>query len=213
MFNAEGNLAYFLGGQINCSTTVHSSSDILRVLSLSEDIEGEKEREQGSGETTGPGRKGFMSRFRTHRSDKRLLVREAGMEQGLLNQLEKKNLRKQMETFWAAYSKYMVLACDTLHILFYSLGVVDLLGFDEPIVGKDVFKVLGQHATTISRDFKSKVREPLAAGRAVSIDVNLLDSSTTTRTMDVRFITHWTPLKDEDGAVTAVILTLASTIR
>jgi hypothetical protein len=90
---------------------------------------------------------------------------------------------------------------------------MDLLSLNTPIIGENIFTVLTQHATSISRDFKAKVRNPLAAGRAVSIDICLLDPSAVARAFDVRFVTHWTPLKDEKGAVTAVTLTLSSTLK
>lgn len=33
LLDEYGNVAFFLGGQINCSTTIHSCTDILRILS------------------------------------------------------------------------------------------------------------------------------------------------------------------------------------
>ena len=47
-------------------------------------------------------------------SSKRVEVREAGMEQGLLKQIEKMNFRTQMEVFYTAYSKVSAGSC--LHL-------------------------------------------------------------------------------------------------
>lgn len=41
-------------------------------------------------------------------STKRVEVREAGMEQGLIKQIEKLNFRTQMEAFYTAYSKVSI---------------------------------------------------------------------------------------------------------
>ena len=91
---------------------------------------------------------------------------------------------------------------------------MDLLYVNEQdgaqFVGRDIFQVLSQHATSISRDFKYKVKEPLAAGRAVSVDISMLEPHAMARRFDVKFVTHWTPLKDEEGEATFVILTLSS---
>ncbi|KAL8388863.1 hypothetical protein RB595_008985 [Gaeumannomyces hyphopodioides] len=35
LYDEAGKLAFFIGGQINCSTTIHSSADVMRVLSMS----------------------------------------------------------------------------------------------------------------------------------------------------------------------------------
>ncbi|KAL8294499.1 hypothetical protein RB597_007817 [Gaeumannomyces tritici] len=35
LYDEAGELAFFIGGQVNCSTTIHSSADVIRVLSTS----------------------------------------------------------------------------------------------------------------------------------------------------------------------------------
>lgn len=37
LLNERGEVSSFLGGQINCSTTIHSCTDVLRVLSVNDD--------------------------------------------------------------------------------------------------------------------------------------------------------------------------------
>lgn len=75
------------------------------------------------------------------------------------------------------------------------------------IVGVDVFRFLANHADSLSRDFKSRVKNALKVGQAVSVDLTLC-----TRQYPgfEKFVTHWTPMKDEKGHVTFVVLTLGS---
>jgi hypothetical protein len=75
------------------------------------------------------------------------------------------------------------------------------------IVGVDVFRFLTNHANLPSRDFKSRVKSALKVGQAISLDLVLC-----TRRYHgfEKFVTHWTPMKDEKGRVTFVVLTLGS---
>ncbi|KLU84445.1 hypothetical protein MAPG_03487 [Magnaporthiopsis poae ATCC 64411] len=45
LYDEAGNLAFFIGGQVNCSTTIHSSVDVMRVLSMSAEGDYVKEME------------------------------------------------------------------------------------------------------------------------------------------------------------------------
>jgi len=50
LFDEKGEIAFFLGGQINCSTTIHSCTDVLRVSSVKdEDLEAWDEERFGGG--------------------------------------------------------------------------------------------------------------------------------------------------------------------
>jgi hypothetical protein len=75
------------------------------------------------------------------------------------------------------------------------------------IVGVDVFRFLANYTDSLSRDFKSRVKNALKVGQAVSVDLALC-----TRQYHgfEKFVTHWTPMKDEKGHVTFVVLTLGS---
>jgi hypothetical protein len=75
------------------------------------------------------------------------------------------------------------------------------------IVGIDVFRFLNHHANSLSRDFKSRVKGALKMGQAVSVDLTLC-----TRQYHgfEKFVTHWTPLKDEQGKVCFAVLTLGA---
>lgn len=105
LFNPDGTVAFYIGGQINCSTTVHSYTDILKILSLSDNPEEDEEPERPKTSRDG---KSKRSRWRLlwsgERRDK-VEVRETGMESQLLKKIEKMSLGSQMKLFYTAYSK------------------------------------------------------------------------------------------------------------
>lgn len=94
---------FFLGGQINCSTTVHSGSDVLRILAQSEDND----------KTTTPfpvphhdkqsRNRGVLNVLRSSNRPP-VQVRSPGMEDAVLNQMGNKPLQSQMSAFYNAYS-------------------------------------------------------------------------------------------------------------
>jgi hypothetical protein len=104
-----------------------------------------------------------------------------------------------------------VVKYDTMAINFFSMNIIDILYGTKPmvghVVGVNVFSFLEQHAVNISRDFKSRVKTCLKAGQPVSLDLNL---STRKFMRYIKFATHWTPLKDEEGKVSYVVVTLGS---
>jgi hypothetical protein len=75
-------------------------------------------------------------------------------------------------------------------------------------VGTDIFKFIGNHGSgSIGWEFKSAVKNALKAGNPVSLDMKLCARPY----MGFEpFVLHWTPLKDETGAVQWVVLTLGS---
>lgn len=160
------------------------------------------------------------------------------MEQGLLKQIEKMNFRTQMEVFYTAYSKvcyvellnitippvsgfdilqYLVVKYDSFTISHYSLGIVDILGItnkgSHDFAGSNIFKFLAQHTTTLPREYKSKVKDALKHGQAISASINLFTLRSLARSKgDDKFFTHWTPCKDERGSIAYVVVTLSSTL-
>ena len=233
LLDANGTCVFFLGGQINCSTTVHNASDIIRILSFSGDVNEEKE----AAATVAPAPRNtsfgntFLRPFRSNNVKTPPANRQIGMETDLISRIEKMNLRKQMDLFYTAYSKvstkyrasgisqhtdapvpqFLVISYDTFFISFYSKGIVEMLFPSKPttaeIFGSDIFKFLTHHANSVPREYKSRVKNQLKAGQAISLELTLC----TRRFMGFeRFITHWTPLKNEDGTVHFVILTLGS---
>ncbi|KAG7005598.1 hypothetical protein G7Y79_00019g047780 [Physcia stellaris] len=221
LHDAEGRLAYFIGGQINCSTTIRSNTDVLRILSLSDDPEDDVDA-QRSVHNIKPAKRSFFGFGKKETtpnmptSTKRVEVREGGMEQGLLKQIEKMNFRTQMEAFYTAYSKYLVIKYSDFTIQFYSLGVVEVLGItnknSKDFVGNNVFKFLAQYTTSLPREYKSKIKDALKAGQAISASISLFTLQSLARRGDDKFFTHWTPTKDENGAVKYVVVTLSSSM-
>lgn len=110
LYDANGKLTFYIGGQINCSTTIRSNTDVLRILSMSDDPEDDKEAAQSirNEKTSKRSFLGFSRKdtsAQLPQSTKKVEIREAGMEQGLLKQIGKVNFRTQMEMFYTAYSK------------------------------------------------------------------------------------------------------------
>jgi hypothetical protein len=120
----------------------------------------------------------------------------------------------------------------TLLIRHYSPGVIDMLclnlpnGGVAPIYNKDIFKVLSEHSSSssssIAKAFKSTVREALRVGKAVSVETGLLTGfeerkgstwyggeKEGLKRVEEKYVAHWTPLKDEEGRVKQVVLTIA----
>jgi phototropin len=98
--DAKGNVVFFLGGQINCSTTVHSQSDILRILAMTEE-QAEEDSQDVTQATTAndqrPRYSRFLSSLRGGKQSGAILPKPTpGMENGLLDKLEKMNLKSQV---------------------------------------------------------------------------------------------------------------------
>lgn len=135
----------------------------------------------------------------------------------------------------ADMQQYLVMTYNattqTLVVQFYSPGVIDLLCLNLPngsiasIYNKDIFKVLSDYSTSSSTSthkmFKQTVRDALKVGKAVSVETGLLTGFETRKNgwfgdkdgglkrIEERYVTHWTPLKDEDARVKWVVLTIA----
>ena len=118
----------------------------------------------------------------------------------------------------------------------YSPGIIDMLclnlpnGSIAPIFNKDIFRVLAEHSSPSSsamKVFKTTVREAISKGKAVSVETELLtgyeerkersrfgrylggEGSRGLVRVEEKYVTHWTPLKDEEGRTTWVVLTIA----
>lgn len=105
LFDARGNAVFFLGGQINCSTTVHSASDILKILATSDDVTEDKDVVTNGSGTEAKGTRGsrFFSSWKTKPAVQARSI--AGMEGHVVEKIEKMGLKKQMDAFYTAYSK------------------------------------------------------------------------------------------------------------
>ena len=91
--------------------------------------------------------------------------------------------------------------------------MIDLLfpaksSYQSQIVGADIFKFLAIHSSgSLSRDFKATVKASLRAGHAVTMELTLC----TRRFMGFeKFAIHFTPLKDEKGQVSWLVVTFGS---
>ncbi|KAI6713256.1 hypothetical protein PZA11_001891 [Diplocarpon coronariae] len=254
LVNEKGEVCLFLGGQINCSTTIKSCSDVLRVLSANDDeLDSLDELAACKGKppsvrSRDGKRKGlrpksaFFKNWRKYNASglsaaNMLSIRdEAGMEGELTNRAERLSFKSQIEAFYTAYSKYLIMTWDAtanmLAVQFYSPGVIDMLGLNLPngsvahIYNRDIFKVLSEFSTSssssVNRTFKQTVKDALKLGEAISVETGLLTGFEETRRRGLfgdregglrrvveRYITHWTPLKDQDGRVKWVVLTIA----
>ena len=118
LFNERGKVVFFLGGQINCSTTIHSCTDILKILSINDDEQDRLEElanckppsiRSRESKPEARSRSAFFKSFRKYNPPAgatKIRVRdEAGMEPELLSRLEKLSFRTQVEAFYTAYSK------------------------------------------------------------------------------------------------------------
>lgn len=111
--------------------------------------------------------------------------------------------------------QYIVINYSSFLIAFVSAGLVDLLfaikaktAYHAEAVGADVFKFLANHsAGSLGSDYKNAVKRSLKMGQATSLELRLCAKP---YMGFERFATHWTPLKDEHGAVTWVVLTLGN---
>jgi len=104
LYDAHGKLIFFLGGQINCSTTIHNASDVLRILGQSKPVEETAVPGVASPQSVKPPRS--RSILNAFRSDKRSSVvpRAPGMENTLLERIEDMSLGNQIDSFYTAYS-------------------------------------------------------------------------------------------------------------
>lgn len=125
----------------------------------------------------------------------------------------------------------------TLVIEHFSPGIIDMLrlnlpdGSIVPIYNQDVFVVLADNsssASPTSKALKNTVRGAIRVGRAVSIDVALMTgyeqgkstewfgngsggthtNKNQLRKVEEKYVSHWTPLKDEEGNTKKVVLTI-----
>ena len=119
-------------------------------------------------------------------------------------------------SFALTASQFLIINYSTFLITFTSAGIIDLLF---PIKAKtslghaqaagiDVFKFLTNHGSgSVGSEFKSSVKNALRMGQAISLDLKLCARP---YMGFERFVLHWTPLKNEQGGVNWVVLTLGN---
>lgn len=113
LYDAKGKIAFFIGGQVNCSTTIHSNVDVMKVLSIST---GEDAEENGNVKAQSlhrqvlpmkpSARRALLKAFGVRIEEQVVApTGDAGMEDGVLNRMEGQDLSSQMKEFYTAYSK------------------------------------------------------------------------------------------------------------
>ncbi|KAH8662512.1 hypothetical protein BX600DRAFT_513340 [Xylariales sp. PMI_506] len=236
LFDERGRIAFFIGGQVNCSTTIHSNADVMRVLSASTsaDTEGDFANPPKSSSSQPPKKAGalpsagkaILKAFgmrvdqTSQQQQQQQQQQEAeangglGMEPEVLTRMEGLSLDGQAREFRTAYSRYLVVEADSFAIRFSSESATASLNPANNaaglVAGQDVFRFLKQNM--VSRepsDLRSRIRSAVRAGNAVSAEVRLQTQRSARFRGDERFSTHWTPLKDEKGATRWVVVTLA----
>lgn len=92
-----------------------------------------------------------------------------------------------------------------------------------PIFNKDIFRVLAENSmqSTLRKTLRATVREFIRRGNAVSVELGLMTGMETKRggfsimgdrkvvRTEEKYVSHWTPLKDAEGRVNWVVLTIA----
>lgn len=109
LYNAKGRTEFFIGGQVNCSTTIHSNVDVMKVLSMSGEAEQDNESLKiGPLPASKPSaRRTFLKALgvRQEGAAPVLPTGDAGMEKNVLGRMEGQDLSMQMKEFYTAYSK------------------------------------------------------------------------------------------------------------
>jgi hypothetical protein len=77
------------------------------------------------------------------------------------------------------------------------------------VAGNDVFRFFRANMTVPQNDYKARVRNSLRMGQPLSVELRLQTSRSALFRGDESFMSHWTPLKDDKGAVAWVVVTLA----
>lgn len=109
-----------------------------------------------------------------------------------------------------------MLESENSQILYHSKSVVEILAATTPIhvpfVGRDIFWVIADCAISPPRNLKSDIKKALSAGQAISTTIRVATprANATQPPGETKYVTHWTPLKDERGAVTYVVMTLST---
>jgi PAS domain S-box-containing protein len=108
-----GNIAFYLGGQIDCSTTIHGKPDVMKILELDDKKAFQAHRDDvavnDTSNLTPTSPREQLKRHRQLFKSTSCLPTEVrrgpGMENDLIGWLGGMNLETQMEMFHTAYSK------------------------------------------------------------------------------------------------------------
>jgi hypothetical protein len=206
---------------VNCSTTIHSNADALRVLSISSTEEPQEDaislppRPPQRQSSLPSARKALLKAFGVRVDEPKNVRDRAGMEREVLGRMEGQNSQGQIKEFYTAYSKYLVVQANNFTIHFYSEGITEILNpaNNEGLVsGQEIFRFFKQNMVNKESDYRARVRNAIRAGHPISVEIRLQTRRSAKFRGDERLVTHWTPLKDENGASRWVVVTLAPTV-
>ncbi|KAF3760387.1 hypothetical protein M406DRAFT_269000 [Cryphonectria parasitica EP155] len=212
LFNARGETEFFLGGQVNCSTTIHNNIDVMKVLSASDTNEAAEDIAvlQTSPPTTRQpmrpsARRALLKALGVRQAEQApVIAGDAGMENGVLERMQGQGLSSQMKEFYSAYSKYLVVRASNFVIEFYSEGVMEALSpanmAGTMVAGSDVFRFFAQNMISKQSEYKTRVRNSIRGGTPVSTALRLQTKRSAVFRGDEAFMAHWTPLKDDKAA-------------
>ncbi|KAI5207258.1 hypothetical protein AUEXF2481DRAFT_48095 [Aureobasidium subglaciale EXF-2481] len=233
----HGNVDFFLGGQIDCSTTIHGKPDVMRILRLEGRNSFESHRDNLAVDNTSSltaaspreKTKRHRSFFKPTSSVNTQVRHGPGMENDLIGRLGSMSLESQMRMFQTAYSKYVVLKMKDrtgLSVAHYSTAAREMLrpsrthAITERIMNEDIFKLIAEHSSSSSsvmKSYKKTVTDFLSEGKAVSVDIEMMVAERATNLLPTgpvaktggRLVSHWTPCKDEEGRAKYVVLVFA----
>lgn len=224
LFDKNGNVAFFLGGQVNCSTTIHNNADAMRVLSTSSVEEAGEDaprppptlnRQSSLPSARRALLKAFGMRVDPPKGGGAAVQGAAGMEREVLGRMEGQTSEGQVREFYTAYSKYLVVEAASFAIQFHSEGVTDVLNpanNEGLLAGLDVFRFFKRNMVGKETDYRARVRNAIRNGQPISVEIRLQTRRSAKFRGDERFVAHWTPVKDENAASHWVVVTLAPTI-
>lgn len=105
-----GKIIFFLGGQIDCSSTVHSNPDVLKVLRFNDQRTSRQFHDQAMAKERGSGVLSHKDPLRWSRHLFRLggqgpqVQQGVGLESEIVERIGKMSLEAQMSTFHTAYA-------------------------------------------------------------------------------------------------------------
>ncbi|PPJ52031.1 hypothetical protein CBER1_10398 [Cercospora berteroae] len=228
LLDSRGQVAFYIGGQVNCSSTIQDKAGIMKILAISPDHQSEKEREQTSERAKNETPASELARRVEHLKslryrEKAEVAPEPGLERSLVARNQDIALTERIENFYNAYSKYLVIGYPSMTIQFSSAGISSVLlpsnsnamtadraPRPNQHTSRHVFNFLKDNMKKRERtDWTSKVRSSLKKGNPISVALHLQTKRSVVYRGDEKFMTHWTPMKDVQGKTEWVVLSLA----
>lgn len=108
--DSRGQVAFYIGGQVNCSSSIQDKAGIMKILAISPDHQSEQEREQMSQLAKNETPASELARRVEHLKslryrEKAEIAPEPGLERSLIARNQDIELSDRIENFYNAYSK------------------------------------------------------------------------------------------------------------